>query len=145
MDNTSLGVKLASLREKIELTQDDIARKLHVCTAVVVDIENGNLTNSPLVFMKGYLRTYADIVGLPSDEYLPYIDALKQQNMSYQMKNYSQKNKNKKRSKWLLVVSVLIILFALGVTAYCVWKDNQSNFVEVSHYISPVPTDRINS
>lgn len=145
MDNISLGVELASLRKKMGLTQDDIASKIHVCSKIVTDIENGQLADTPVVFMKGYIRSYAEIVGLPSDDYQPCLDNLSEQHKTYQMKNYSQHNKNRRRTLWLLFFSVLIFVTAIGVTAYCVWNDNQHNFIEVSHYITPIPNDPISN
>ncbi|MDF7666684.1 helix-turn-helix domain-containing protein [Orbaceae bacterium ESL0727] len=134
-----------SLREEMGLTQDDIASQIHIRTKVVADIEQGQLTNTPFVFVRGYIRAYAEIVGLPVDEYQPFLDELSKEHTTYQMRDYSHVSQNRKRGKWLLIITILIIASALGITAYCVWSENKSNFVEVSHYISPTPTERINS
>lgn len=141
MDNIALGVKLASLREEMGLTQDEIAKKIHICASMVDHIENGQLSNAPVVFMRGYIRSYAEIVALPPDEYQPFLDALSKDHNSYRMKDYSQINKKRQRGKWLLIITIFIIATALGITAYCVWLENRDNFIEVSHYISPTPTD----
>lgn len=145
MDNISLGRVLSGLREQMGLTQDDIASRIHVRKSVVVDIENDQLTHTPLVFHKGYIRSYAELVGLSSDEYQPYMDALSQKIPSYKIQNYTQKDKQRKRSKMLVFISLFIIISALGIALYWVNKENKNNFVEVSHYISPSSSDRINS
>lgn len=145
MDNTVLGAKLASLREKMGLTQGDIASKIHVRVKIVTDIEDGTLKDTPVVFIRSYIRSYAELVGVPADEYEPFLDTLSKECDTYHMKNYSQINKNKKHGKWLLIITVFIFACALGITAYCVWKESRNNFVEVSHYISPTPSERINS
>ncbi|KES14104.1 hypothetical protein GASC598B02_001640, partial [Gilliamella apicola SCGC AB-598-B02] len=63
---------------------------------------------------------------------------------SYEMKNYSQKYK-KRHGKKIFLMIVLVFLCILGVTLYYVNKENKSNLVEVSHYISPSLSKHVNS
>ncbi|OCG32257.1 MULTISPECIES: helix-turn-helix domain-containing protein [unclassified Gilliamella] len=146
MDNISLGVMLTDLREQMGLTQDDIANKIHVRKTVVADIEKDQLPHAPLVFVKGYIRSYADIVGLPVDQYQPYIDELTQQSKSQQKKYQTQAFITKKPGKLPFIFIGLFILFcALGITLYYVNKESKNNLIEVSHYISPSSSTRVNS
>ena len=50
------------------------------------------------------------------------------------MKNYSQKPQQKRLGNILFFMTIVIILFALGITWFSVWKDNNQNLVEVNHY-----------
>ncbi|OCG42736.1 hypothetical protein A9G25_01680 [Gilliamella sp. Bif1-4] len=146
MDNISLGVMLVDLREQMGLTQDDIANKIHVRKTVVVDIENDQLPHVPLVFVKGYIRSYAEIVGLSVDQYQPYIDELTKQANSQQKKIQTQMFITKKRRKApVIFIGIFILLCALGVTLYHGNKNNKNNLIEISHYISPSPSTRVNS
>ena len=146
MDDISLGVMLADLREKMGLTQDDIANKIHVRKTVIVDIENDQLPHVPLVFVKGYIRSYAEIVGLSSEHYQPYFDELTKQSKSQQKKVQTQAFKTKRTRKAPFIFwGIFIILCALGVILYYANKDNKSNLIEVSHYISPASATRVNS
>ncbi|KES17317.1 hypothetical protein GASC598B02_008630, partial [Gilliamella apicola SCGC AB-598-B02] len=95
MDNISLGGKLAYLREQMGFTQDDIANKIHVRKTIIDDIEKEQLIRTSFVFVKGYIRSYAELVGLSADEYQPYLDELSHHYQSYEMKNYSQKYKKR--------------------------------------------------
>jgi Uncharacterized protein conserved in bacteria len=144
MNNISLGMMLSSLREQKGLTQDDIASQIYVCKAVIVDIENDQMIDVPFVFLKGYIRSYADLVGLSIDEYQPFIDLLAQQYMPNQVTNHLLNPKKKKRSKWLLCIIMFTVVCILGITIYFVSKESRSNIVEVSHYISP-SSNHINS
>lgn len=144
MDNVSLGGKLAYLREQMGLTQDDIANKIHVRKTIIDDIEKEQLIRTSFVFVKGYIRSYAELVGLSVEEYQPYLDELSHHYQSYKMKNYSQ-NYKKKHGKKIFLMIVLVFLCALGVTLYYVNKENKSNLVEVSHYISPSLSKHVNS
>ncbi|OCG00361.1 helix-turn-helix domain-containing protein [Gilliamella sp. wkB112] len=146
MDNISLGMMLSNLREQKGLTQDDIAGKLHVRKTVVADIENDKIIDidTPLVFIKGYIRSYAEIIGLSAEEYQPFINALTQQYKSYQVKNHIPNYQKRRRGIKLLLICLIILIGALGVTMYCINKESKSNLVEVSHYISP-SSNHINS
>ena len=146
MDDISLGVMLADLREKMGLTQDDIANKIHVRKTVVVHIENDQLPHAPLVFIKGYIRAYAEIVGLSSDYYQPYLDELTKKFKSQQKKVQIQMFITKKQGKAPFIFwGIFILLCALCITLYYVNKDNKNNLIEVSHYISPSSSTRVNS
>lgn len=133
----SLGKKLANLRQELGLTQREVASQIHVRTSIIEDIENDRVINVPPVFLKGYIKNYATIVGLPVSEYQAFLDSQMKKPSTQVMKNYSNKEQTKRHSKRLLTVSLLIILMIIGVTAFLVWKDNKSELVEVTHYISP--------
>ncbi|WP_081299378.1 helix-turn-helix domain-containing protein [Gilliamella sp. Gris1-4] len=146
MDNISLGVMLVDLREKMGLTQDDIANKIHVRKTVIIDIENDQLPHVPFVFIKGYIRSYAEIVGLSSDYYQPYLNELTKQSKSHQKITQIQTINRKRRRKTPFILwGIFVILCVLGMILYYVNKDNKNNLIEVSHYISPVPVTRVNS
>ncbi|WP_294845475.1 helix-turn-helix domain-containing protein [uncultured Gilliamella sp.] len=144
-DNISLGKILSNSRDNLGLTQEDIANKLHVRKAVVSEIENDQLVHAPFVFVKGYIRAYAEIVGLPNEEYQPYLEDLKKQYSSQKITELVPKDKKTKGSSKVLFAFLFIFLCALGATLYFVTKQDKSNLVEVSHYISPPTSDRVNS
>lgn len=146
-DNISLGGMLSSLRSNMGLTQDDIASRIHVRTAVVDEIENDLPVHAPLVFIKGYIRAYAEIVGLPVEEYKAHLDKLSKHYESAQKANRIPRYKRKKSSKKLLFIFLLILSCVVGATVYYINKQNKNNYVEVSHYISPslAESDRVKS
>ncbi|SCB78454.1 cytoskeleton protein RodZ [Gilliamella intestini] len=146
MDNISLGGMLVDLREQMGLTQDDIANKIHVRKTVISDIENDQLPHVPLVFIKGYIRSYAEIVGLSVDHYQPYLNELAKQSKSHQNITQIQTFNTKRRRKTpFILLGIFIILCVIGIILYYVNKEDKNNFIEVSHYISPAPITRVNS
>ncbi|MWP47142.1 RodZ family helix-turn-helix domain-containing protein [Gilliamella sp. Pas-s27] len=146
MDNISLGVMLTDLREQMGLTQDDIANKIHVRKTVIDDIEKDQLPQAPFVFVKGYIRSYAEIVGLSAEQYQPYINELTEQSKSQQKKIKIKTLIVKKRSKApFIFMGIFILLCVLGVALYFINKDDKSHFVEVSHYVSPSSFNHVNS
>ncbi|MWP50027.1 MULTISPECIES: RodZ family helix-turn-helix domain-containing protein [unclassified Gilliamella] len=146
MDNISLGATLADLREQMGLTQDDIAKKIYVRKTVVDDIEKDQLPYAPLVFVKSYISSYAEIVGLSAEHYQPYINELSKQAKLKKDKTQTQMFIRKKQGNAIFVfILILIILCTLSVTLYYVNKDNESHFIEISHYVSPSSFGHINS
>lgn len=141
----SLGKKLSSLRERTGLSIEDVAKKIHVRRAVIINIENDEpIADTPAVFVKGYIRSYAELVGLDKQEYAPYLDGIVCQRPISVIKNYSHKEQRKRHGKRVFVISLLLLAVIIGITVFFIWKDDQSNFVEVNHYITP-STQSINS
>lgn len=140
----SLGEKLAISRQKLGLTESDIASKIHVRKTTILDIENNRIANIPTVFIKGYIKAYANIVRLPESEYQPYLDSLAANQPTQVMRNYSYKEQKKRKGKRLLLISLVIILVIIGITLFFIWKDDKNNLIEVTHYIYP-PTSSIDS
>lgn len=145
-DNISLGKMLSNLRNNMGLTQEDIANKIHVRKAVVEEIENDQRVHAPLVFVKGYIRSYAEIVGLSEDEYQPYLEKMSKQNASEtKIKQLIPALEPRKRGKRILFFSLFVVVCIVGVTIYSFNKESKNNYVEVSHYISPSSSNHVNS
>lgn len=132
--DVSLGNKLSILRKELNLSQTDIAAKIYIHSAIIQDIENDDTLYIPDVFFKSYIKSYAEIVGLPPEEYLPFLKMKSKQRPKRKMKNYSQKPQQKRLGKIILFMTIVIILFALSITWFSIWKDNNQNLVEVNHY-----------
>lgn len=137
-ENTvSLGKKFASLREKLGLTQADLAAKMHIDCTIIQAIDRDETLDISSVYVKSYIKSYAEIVGLPPTEYQSYLDSKISQCPNKKMKNYSHKNQQRNLVIRIIFMSLIIILITLGITYFLVWKENKNNFVEVSHYVSP--------
>lgn len=141
--HVSLGKKLSQKREALGLTEQQIASHIHVRTTIIQDIENDREINVPAVFYKGYIKNYAAFVGLPLNEYEAYLSSTTSRSPIQKMKNYSNKEQKKRNSKRIIIISLLIILIIIAASAFFIWKDSQSEFVEITHYVSP--TNSINS
>lgn len=141
--SVSLGKKLSQRRKVLGLTEQQIANHIHVRTTIIQDIENDKEINVPAVFYKGYIKNYAAFVGLPSNEYEAYLYSKTSKSPIQKMKNYSNKEQKKRNSKRIVIISLFIILIIITVSIFFIWKDSQSEFVEITHYVSP--TNSINS
>jgi cytoskeleton protein RodZ len=71
VDASSIGARLAAAREARKLDIGRVARELKLDVAVIEALENDDSTALPApIFVKGYLRSYARLVGLPEEELL---------------------------------------------------------------------------
>lgn len=63
------GTRLRKAREGRGLSQEDVAARLHMSVTYVRAIESDDYERLPeTAFIKGYMRNYARLVGVPADE-----------------------------------------------------------------------------
>lgn len=64
-----LGTRLKSAREALGMNSKDIADALRLQERIILMIESGEYQNDvPLLFMRGYIRSYSKLVSLPESE-----------------------------------------------------------------------------
>ena len=69
--SASIGAQLAAARKARNLDIDRVARELKLDAAVIEALENDDSAALPAaIFVKGYLRSYARLVGLPEHRLL---------------------------------------------------------------------------
>jgi cytoskeleton protein RodZ len=68
-ERASIGLRLAHAREARKLTVEKVADCLHLDVRMVEALERDDQATLPSpIFVKGYLRGYANLVGLPAEE-----------------------------------------------------------------------------
>jgi cytoskeleton protein RodZ len=68
-DRASIGARLVAAREASGYDQRAVANELHLDLAIVEALESDNSAALPAaIFVKGYLRNYARLVGLSEEE-----------------------------------------------------------------------------
>ncbi len=67
--NSTIGERLREARIAHELEPEKVAEELHLDAGVIRAIETGDMAALPApIFVQGYVRSYARLVGLPEDE-----------------------------------------------------------------------------
>jgi cytoskeletal protein RodZ len=74
----TIGRILKEERVARGLEVSDIARKTCICTRYVTAMEEGQFQNIPIVFDKGYLKIYANLLDLDSKPLLALYEQMKQ-------------------------------------------------------------------
>lgn len=71
------GSRLRIAREEIGLSVAQVSSYLHLTSQLIRDIENDDYSRAPqVVFMRGYLRSYAKLVDLVGDEIIAAFNEL---------------------------------------------------------------------
>jgi len=69
-----LGRMLADERERQGLSRLDVAQRLHMSAYQVEALESGDYQRLPKgTFLRGFVRNYAKILGMPADAVLPLL------------------------------------------------------------------------
>ena len=72
----SLGLRLKQAREQQGWTVEQVAAQLKLLPRMIESLETDNYAALPeAIFIKGYLRLYADLLALPTQELCAYFDA----------------------------------------------------------------------
>ena len=67
--NNAIGVRLRDARVACQLEPEQVAEELHLDAAIISALETGDMAALPEpIFVQGYVRSYARLVGLPEDE-----------------------------------------------------------------------------
>src|SRR5579872_4093207 len=63
------GQRLKTARESMQLTEKEAAARLHLNPRIIAVIESEDFENGPpVIFMRGYLRSYARLLNMPENE-----------------------------------------------------------------------------
>ncbi|WP_342639862.1 cytoskeleton protein RodZ [Proteus faecis] len=128
------GQLLCQAREKVGLTQQTVADRLCLKLSTVRDIETDSVSsNIAPTFLRGYMRSYAKLVGVPEKEILGFIDQqapVKQIKMTT-TQNYSLGKRHKKREGWLMKITWVILIVMVALVGVWWWQGHQADQQEL--------------
>ena len=121
----SVGQQLTQAREKQGLSQKDIADAQHLRVSIVQAIEEGRYEQiDSEIFLKGYVRAYADQVGANVDELMQALDIelepLREVRHQKELEDPLVGIERRRRKKRQLA-KVVVLLTVLGAVGYAVW------------------------
>lgn len=125
----SPGATLRDAREKLGLTQDDVASRLHLRLGSVVAVESDQLEEGVSVtFTKGYVRLYAKLVNLEAKPLLDAYDRLhSNETQPAKLHSFSRRvSREAQDSRWNFVSGIIVTL-VLGSIIYW-WVDREDLF-----------------
>lgn len=136
MEMIGPGSMLSEAREKLSLTQEQIAQRLNFKVSVVENIENDNFDQSlPATYNRGYLCSYAKIVGIATEDVLASYDALGAANIQRsEMQSFSKETVKQAEHSRLMWISYCIVAILLGLTVMW-WLQESRQQAEV---VAPV-------
>ncbi|KPN74903.1 RodZ domain-containing protein [Neisseria sp. 74A18] len=152
-----LGMKLRQAREQKGFSIGEVAERLKLSARQIEGLESGNYEGMPeLVFVRGFLRTYARFLGLDEQEVSAYLDRIMPQSRSnvYAVErngssslNYQQTEVAKTFPKWILGVALLALI---GGGVYVWQSKSQTEYAKQNDTIVPpelssAPTNGLNA
>lgn len=124
----SPGQVLREAREKLGLSQKDIADKLYLKVGIISDIEDNLMDETTSVtFIKGYVRLYAKNVGLNQEEVLVLFDQYHTTpKVPAKLQSFSRRvAKQAHDDRWMMVTYIIALILIGGVVIW--WYQQPSN------------------
>ena len=121
MEMIGPGAMLAEARKKLSLSQEEIAQRLNFRLTLVEEIEQDCFDQTlPATFTRGYLCSYAKVVGVDSEDVLASYDALGAANIQRsEMQSFSKETAKQAEHSRLMWISYFIVALLIGLTV--VW------------------------
>lgn len=108
------GQRLREARDLKGLSVDDVAQTLRMSTAYVKALESDDYERLPeAAFVKGYLRNYARLVGLPADDIANMFSQVIAEDISEGAGETSESEPPSPQQSWLLYVGVAVVVLLL--------------------------------
>ena len=142
--NPGPSALLIAARERLGLSQKDVADKLFLTTSFIKYIDDGEFEKiSKPVFVKGYLRTYARVVDLSGDDIVALYDAQLQATVpTPAIKGVTDEDVGTESITGLVLQAGIAGLVALLLVIGFIWwlvSDSEENLPQVTQSILPVP------
>ena len=141
------GQRLREAREGLNLSRQDVARKLHLDAGLIQALEDNNREALPAqTYLVGYLRSYARLLNLPAESVIAAIALKSQPTSSLLPDNIDYRPRRRFESILrLLLLGVLVILllaagwwlFSLGPEGLSQWL-NLANGSRFSSHLPPL-------
>ena len=125
-DLNSIGIALRNKREELSYTLEHVSEITRINLTSLRNIEEGNLDNlSGLVFVKGFIRNYAKLLGVDSNWMMEVLNNVYSPNT--QSDNSPNEDINKKENRsggvFLAFGAILIIVCIVG---FLYWNSQQN-------------------
>ncbi|MFC0180715.1 cytoskeleton protein RodZ [Thorsellia kenyensis] len=138
----TLGKIFKEEREKQDLTIDSVAKKLHLKNSLIVQIEQDDIYHIAPTFLRGYIRSYAKLLGIKESVVLNLIEHQEPTELaiSKPLKSFSLEKRKRRRDRFFKVFSALIVFTTVGVTAAWWFQDYQINTKQQTNIDGSIPT-----
>jgi len=125
---TQAGDLLREKREKLGLSQKEIADRLRLRLSIIESIDNNNYEfDQVATFTRGYLRSYAKAVSLDEKLVLSALNHTNEaQHTEQEMQSFSRKTKREKNDSRIMKLTWAIFVVIIGISSIW-WYQNQQD------------------
>jgi cytoskeleton protein RodZ len=137
----NVGATLAAARQASDLSVETVAEKLKLTVRQVEALEREDFDHLPAaVFVRGFVRNYARLVGLDPDAMLAALDVEQKPTETLTAPSEGVRIGASPIRKWLLVPLLFAILFLILVAALYAWLSQGEDTLVTSEAASPSQT-----
>ncbi|RJX74313.1 DUF4115 domain-containing protein [Vibrio sinensis] len=132
------GTILKNKRIELGLTQKQVADRLRLRVSMIENIENNQFESDQVAtFTRGYLRSYAKVVGVPEAEVLCALEDCGDAQLEEQpMQSFSGKTKRERHDNRIMVLTWGIFAVILAISSVWWWQNQENGLDEFA-----VPAD----
>ncbi|AUJ58855.1 helix-turn-helix domain-containing protein [Coxiella endosymbiont of Amblyomma americanum] len=144
-DKRTPGTLLREARQAKNLQQDEIAKQMHLSVQWIKNLEKDDYSQAPaIIYIRGYLRSYARCVGLAPEEVIAAFDNLALNETFKQTRTLEKKSMEYKaipvivRSTRMItnrkvIFWVTFLALAVLVALVDIWWHGKKHFEEQNH------------
>lgn len=126
----NLGEQLKHARQEKQLTIEDVARELRLSTKKIIALENNDFSNIPgATYVRGYLRLYANLVGVPTDQIMQAFGkahVVKKKSAPIKLKKRTPLSVDKINQKWVRILTYAFLGFVF-ISMMLWWWGNKDS------------------
>lgn len=133
------GERLQAARLARGVTVEEISTTLHLPSAYIHALENGELDKLPsIVFARGYIRSYATLIDIDAEEFIGYLDTLYGQTQSGRSVRSVTKVRQQVKVGHPVVKTFSWLLGGVVVAASVWWWNTQNTVIDPMSLLNDV-------
>ncbi len=140
--NLSPGARLRKAREQKQLSLQEIADKLFLEVQIVEKLEANNYESfgAQSIFVRGYMRNYAKLVGLPEESFLEDFDKMNEGPTKHK-KSIQTETKNHDFLPKIGIVVLVILIVVIGSWKFLLNTNVEETTPAIVEYQQPESND----
>ncbi|NRB66347.1 MAG: cytoskeleton protein RodZ [Vibrio sp.] len=134
IERIEAGTLLKQKREELGLTQQQVADRLRLRRSIIENIESNQFESEQVAtFTRGYLRSYARVVGIKESVVLCALDDCGEaQYEEHEMQSFSQKTNKEKHDSRIMTLTWGIFAIIVGISSVWWWQNQENSVVELT-------------
>ncbi|MFW7523785.1 cytoskeleton protein RodZ [Vibrio ostreicida] len=128
------GTILMQKRKELGLSQQQIADRLRLRRSIIENIESNQFESEQVAtFTRGYLRSYARVVGIDESVVLCALDDCGEaQHQEHEMQSFSHKTNKQKHDSRLMSLTWGIGAIVVGISVFLWWQNQEKSVLELT-------------
>ncbi|MDN3680118.1 cytoskeleton protein RodZ [Vibrio tapetis subsp. quintayensis] len=137
------GTVLKLKRESLGWSQQEIADRLRLRVSVIENIESNDFkADQVATFTRGYLRSYAKVVGLNEEEVLGLLTGSgNAEHKEQTMQSFSRKTNREKHNNRVMMVTWGIMIALAGISSIWWWQNQEQDTLSPAEISAQAPVE----